>query len=236
MSATRSDGERQPWRASGARRARAAVALLVILGLTAPAAAAQDALLARLGLDSLRLSGLGASYGVVKASQIVETQTVGVQADYGEVWPHWRIVFGVSYWGSRYTDATVRRFADSLLAAVDDPTGDATVDLGRVRASAIALTAEGHWSPRRGRPRLRPYIGGGFGAYAMNAEGRAISGTFLEDALDNVSAGVAAMGGADLFLAPNLSLGMQARYDLLSGGRFATLRASLSYIFARGRA
>jgi hypothetical protein len=225
-----------PRRATPSRRLPTAIALLVLACAAAPTAAAQGSLLERLGLDSLRLSGLGASYGVVKPSQIEETQVIGVQADYGEVAPHWRVIFGVSYWGSHYTDATVRRFADSLLAAVDDPTGDATVDLGRVRASAIALTAEGHWSPRRGQPRLRPYLGGGFGAYAMNAEGRAISGTFLEDALDNVSAGVAAMGGADLFLAPNFSLGMQARYDLLSGGRFATLRASLSYVFDRGRA
>lgn len=226
-----------PRRARLARRTHTAAALLVLTLLGASHATAQDAsVLERLGLDRLRLSGLGASYGFVKPSQIEDTEVIGVQADYGEVAPHWRVVFGVSYWGSRYTDAVVRRFADSLLAAVDDPTGDATVELGRVRASAIALTAEGHWSPRRGRPYLRPYLGGGFGAYAMNAEGRAISGTFLEDALDNVSAGVAAMAGADLFLAPNLSLGMQARYDLLSGGRFATLRASLSYIFARGRA
>ncbi len=210
--------------------------LLALVAGVASTAGAQDALFERLGLDRLRLSGLGANYGIVKPSRIVETEVVGVQADYGQVAPHWRVVFGASYWGSRYTDATVRRFADSLLAAIDDPTGDATVELGRVRASVIALTAEGHWTPRRGRPRLRPYLGGGIGAYAMNAEGRAISGTFVEDALDNVSAGVAAMGGADLLLAPNLSLGMQARYDLLSGGRFATLRASLSYIFARGRA
>ncbi|HEU4629537.1 MAG TPA: hypothetical protein VFS08_07310 [Gemmatimonadaceae bacterium] len=213
------------------------LALLALASAVAPRATAQGgSVFERLGLDRLRLSGLGASYGVVKPSQIEDTEVVGVQADYGEVAPHWRVLFGVSYWGSRYNDAVVRRFADSLLAAVDDPTGDATVELGRVRVSAIALTAEGHWSPRRGRPRVRPYLGGGFGAYALNAEGRAISGTFVEDALDTVSAGVAAMGGADVLLAPNLSLGMQARYDLLSGGRFATLRASLSYLFTRGRA
>ena len=118
-----------------------------------------------------------------------------------------------------------------MLAAVNDPTGDATVELGEVRVSLLSLTADARWSPRR-RPRwLRPYLGGSVGGYAMNAEGRVISGTFLEGALDNISAGVAAVGGADVGVAPNLTLGVHGRYDLLGGARFASLRAGLTYIF-----
>lgn len=185
----------------------------------------------RLGIDRLELSGVGATYGRVKPTQIEGTSSFGVHADYGEVAPHWRIIFGATYWGSRYTQAAVRRFADSLVAAVDDPTGDGTANVGEVRVSAIALTAEGRWNPRRGTRRVRPYVGGTIGAYAMNAEGRGISGTFVEDALDTVSVGLGASTGLDVRLARNLSLGMQARYDLLSGARFGALRTGFTYMF-----
>ena len=226
-SATRAEAN-----ARHARRHRAAAALgaFAALGLTAADGGAQGpAFLERLGLDRLRLTGVGATYGVVKPSTIVSTNTLGVHADYGAIAPRWRLVFGATYWRSRYSDAAVARYADSLLAAVDDPTGDATVDLGRVTASAIGLTADARYTPRRGA--FRPYFGASFGGWAMNAEGRAIRGTFVEDALDNISAGVAAVAGAEATLSPNIMLGMHARYDILSGARFATLRTGVTYVF-----
>ena len=230
MSATRPDG---PTRAPRRRTTTTALAAL-LLAAAAPAATAQDpdGALSRLGLDRLRLTGVGGTWGLVRPAQIEAANAVGVHADYGEVASRWRAVFGVTYWGSHYRNSVVRRLADSVLAAVDDPTSDATVDLGRVRVSVIALTADARWSPRR-RPTawIRPYVGGSIGGYAMNAEGRVISGTFLESALDNVSAGVAAVGGADVGIAPNLTLGVHGRYDVLSGSRFATLRTGLTYIF-----
>ena len=199
---------------------------------TALAAQGEEGALARLGLDRLRLTGVGGSMGVVRPAQIVGAQVIGVHADYGEVARQWRAVFGVSYWGSRYRDGVVRRLADSVGAVVADPAGDVAVELGRVRVSVIALTADARWSPRR-RPAawIRPYVGGSIGGYAMNAEGRVISGTFLESALDNISAGVAAVGGADIGVAPNLTLGVHGRYDMLSGARFASLRTGFTYIF-----
>ena len=199
-------------------------------GVVAGRAEAQaPTVLERLGLDRLRLTGVGATYGMVKPSTIVGTNTLGVHADYGAIAPRWRLVFGATYWRSRYTDAAVVRYADSVLAAVDDPTGDATVDLGRVSATAIGLTADARYVLRSGA--FRPYVGGSFGGWAMNAEGRAIRGTFVEDALDNISAGVAAVAGAEATLSPNIMLGMHARYDILSGARFATLRTGLTYVF-----
>jgi hypothetical protein len=213
----------------------AAVAMGSVLG--AASLGAQDStgsLLSTLGIDRLRLRAVGMSAAYVKPSQIEATESSGVHADYGEVVPRWHLVFGVSYWHSRFEPDVVQRFADSLRAIVVDPTGDAQVDVGTVRVSSIAVTADARWSPRPGRPRLRPYLGLGLGAHAQNAEGRPVSGTFIESALDNIVAGVAASAGADVLLLPNLSLGMQARYDLLSGSRFASLRASASYVF-RGR-
>lgn len=207
------------------------------LALGAPRLLAQDStasLRSALGIDRLRLSAIGGSAAWVKPAQIEATESVGVHADYGEVAPGWRLVFGVSYWNSRFEADVVERFADSLRAVVDDPTGDAVVDIGTVRVSSIGVTADARWSPARSPRWVRPYLGVGLGAHAQNAEGRPISGTFLESALDNIVAGLSASAGAELLLLPNLSLGMQARYDLLSGSRFASLRAGVSYIFRAG--
>jgi outer membrane protein W len=84
---------------------------------------------------------------------------------------------------------------------------------------------------RPARGWLRPYLGGGIAAHVVNAEGRAISGTFVERALDNITAGVLGTAGVDAVVFQHVSLGMQARYDLLSGTRFGSLRLVGSYIF-----
>ena len=188
-----------------------------------------EPLFERLGLDRLRLTAVGMAAGVVKPTQMEGTQAYALHADYGELAPKWRLVFSATYWGSRLTDETVRTFADTLRRSVDDPTGDYTLDLGRVSVQDIALTMDLRWAPRR-TARLRPYLGGGVGAHVLNAEGRAISGTFVERALDNITAGVTASGGVDLVLIPQLSIGMQARYDLLSGARYGSLRAVGTYL------
>ena len=138
----------------------AAVAVVLLIAMAAPAAAQisdttrAGSLMERLGIDRLRLSTIGVSLGAVKAAQIEPTSLVSVNADYGEVVPGWRVVFSATYWNSRYTDATVRRLADSLEAVLVDPTGDATVDIGRVRVSMVAVSGEARWSPWRGQRRV----------------------------------------------------------------------------------
>lgn len=213
-----------------------ALAVLVLLAAAVPAAAPARALAQPAAaprddsfLDRFGITSVGGEFGVVKPSQIENTEVLGVKADYGALSREWRLVFGLSYWRSRYTDAVVRRFEDSLRVALDDPTGDATVRIGTVRASLIGLTADARWSPWHAR-RLRPYLGGGIGGYALDAEGRGISGTFVEQALDQITIGLAAVAGGELVLLPNFSVGLHARYDVLSGTRFGSLRAGASYL------
>jgi hypothetical protein len=224
-------------RSSVARLLRAPVvggAALALLLAQPRAAAAQaggttESLFERFGLDRLRLTAVGVGGGVVKPTQMEGTEAYAVHADYGEIAPRWRVVFSATYWGSRLTDKAVQAFADTLRRSVTDPTGDFTVDLGRVTVQDIALDMDLRWAPRR-EARFRPYVSGGVGAHVLNAEGRAISGTFVERALDNITTGVTTSAGVDLVLIPQLSIGMQARYDLLSGARFGSLRAVGSYL------
>jgi hypothetical protein len=189
--------------------------------------------LQRLGIDRLRLSSIGVAYGVAKPVRAESTDLYALYADYGEIAPRWHVLFGASWWRSRMRDEVVQRFADSIRAVVDDPTGDAVLQVGPVRTSTLALTVDARYSPRRGR-RLRPYVGGGIGAYAVNVEGPPISGTFVENSLDNINAGFAVHAGLDVRPFPNLAIDMHARYDLLSGSRYGSLRAGAAYIFSAG--
>jgi hypothetical protein len=218
-------------------------AVLLALALAWTPASAQDTiprgvvrdtltLLQRFNLDKLRLTAFGASVGAVKPSQVVATQSYALHADYGHIAARWRVLFSATFWGSRYTDETLRTFGDTLRKVIRDSTADYQLALGQVDISDIALGTELRWmSPRPERGWIRPYVGGGLAAHVINAEGRAISGTFVERALDNITAGVIATAGVDAIFLRRYTLGMQARYDLLSGARFGSIRLVGSYIF-----
>ena len=183
-----------------------------------------------LNLDKLQLASLGGSVGRAAPSNVVGTQLYSLQADYGEISPGVRVVFVASYWGSQYTRGVISTFEDALGEVVLDPSGDDSVRVGKVRVQDVSLGVDVRWAGWGAGP-LRTFIGGGVAAHVINAEGKPVSGTFVESALDNIAAGVAALAGVDIAPLPNLTLEMQARYDLFSGVRYASVRAGASYVF-----
>ncbi|MFL5577901.1 MAG: hypothetical protein ACJ79S_18255 [Gemmatimonadaceae bacterium] len=201
-----------------------------------PVPADSESVFARLGLDRLRLRGVGVVIGAVKPSQMEGTEAFGIEADYGEILPGWRVVFTPTFWVTHLNDATMARYRDQLRSVVIDPTGDAEVDVGRVRVTDISLGADVRWSPRGTRSAfLRPYLGGGVSAHVLNAEGRAIHNTFVERALDNIAVGPVLMAGGDAVFFRHVTLGMQARYDLVNAARHGSVRALATYLFDPAR-
>lgn len=210
---------------------------MVVAALALLPAPAQAQLFERLGLDKLQLTSLGLAMGSTQPSQVERTRVYGLQADYGELAPGWRVVFNASYWNSDFRREVLRTFEDSLRSVIIDPAGDDTIRLGRVRVSDIALGVNLHWVPSRFRATaLRPYLGGGVSAHVINAEGGAIDGTFVERALDYIGSGVAGTVGTELAFLPHLAAYGEARMDLLSGVRFFSLRLGGSYVFSSERA
>lgn len=188
--------------------------------------------LSRLGLDRLRLRGFGGVVGAVRPAQMEAVEAFGIEADYGEIAPGWRVVFTTTFWSSHLNDATMARYRDQLRSVVTDPSGDDVVDVGRVRVSDISLGADARWSPRATRSAfLRPYLGAGVSAHVLNAEGRAIDNTFVERALDNIGVGPTLMAGFDAVFFRHVTLGMQARYDLVNAARHGSVRAIATYLF-----
>ncbi|HEX8851694.1 MAG TPA: hypothetical protein VF761_19355 [Gemmatimonadaceae bacterium] len=189
----------------------------------------QGGLFERLNLDKLKLTALGASMGPVAPTGISPTTAYSVHADYGEISPRWRVVFTATYWGSRYRAEQVTRLANRLREQLHDTTGTATFDIGAIRVSDIAVGGDMRWTPRSGT--VRPFIGGGVLAHVVNAEGKSISGTVIENALDNIALGFAATTGVDVTLARHLGFGLQGRFDLTSGVRYGSLRVVGTYHF-----
>jgi hypothetical protein len=208
---------------------RRAVPALVVLVLT-PSAGHAQSLFERLNLDRLRLTALGATAGPVRPSRAEHAQSFGVYADYGYITPAWRVIFSATYWGSHFRDEFVATFENRLREHIIDPSGDDTLELGRINVSDIALEVDLRYTPRPTAV-LRPYIGGGLGGHMINAESPFINDTFVESALDNISAGFAAFAGVDSEPAGRISFGLQARMTLLSNLRYWSGRALLTYFF-----
>lgn len=216
------------WSSSGA------LALTLVLAAAPAAAPAQagSSLAAQLGLDRLRLGAIGVAYGPVHPRNVEPTQSYGIQTDYGEIARHWHVLFGVSYWGSQFTDETVDRFVDQLRESIRDPAGDDTIIVSRVRVSDIALEGDARWMPLSQRAFLQPYVGAGIGAHIVNAESKLIADTFVERALDNIAVGVTGLAGIMLTPSRHVGVGVEARYALLSNVRYGTVRATATYHFS----
>ena len=181
-------------------------------------------------LDSLRFSGIGVQIGMASPLHVETARTYSLVTDYGEIARGYRVVFTATYWGSRFDRRTTRMFADSLRRAVIDPSGDDSVRVTDIDVSDISLAAD--IRKRLGAsPWFRPFLGGGLALHVLNADGPLIDGTLAERSIDNLAVGVAAVAGLDLVFLGHVAFGAQARYDLLSLARFASMRAGVTYYF-----
>ena len=207
-----------------------AIVAAAAVGAVLPSGVRAQSLFERLSLDRLRLTALGVSTGPVRPSRAENAQSYGVFADYGYIARSWRVVFAASYWGSHFREEFVQTFEQRLREQVIDPSGDDTLEVGRIRVSDIALEVDLRYTSRQNAA-LRPYAGAGLGAHIINAESPFINDTFVESALDNISAGFAAFAGVDTEPAGRISFGLQARLNLLSNLRYWSGRALVTYFF-----
>jgi hypothetical protein len=196
-------------------------------------AAAQTTILDRLkNLDKLQIASLGGFVGRILPSQLEPANLVALQADYGEVAPSWHAVFGVSYWESRFRDAVIQTFVDSLQKSLTD--SSAHVVPSRVSLYDVAFGVDLRYTPTYPGA-LKPFVGLGVAAHVINAEGKLIRGTFVERSLDNIAAGFYLTTGVALQILHHFGVEANARGDLLSGFRSVQARAGAAYYFGHIR-
>jgi hypothetical protein len=208
---------------------------MAIIGLFARRLSAQSGgdLFARLNLDKLQLESLGASAGRIFPSQVVPTTIFAIGADYGEIAPGWHVIFGVSYWESRFDDDVIQTFVDSINRRLT-PGTTAAVQPSRIQLYDIAFSAEGRYVPAESNA-LKPFIGLGLAAHAINAEGTLINGTFVERSLDNINAGMFLSLGVSVKLLKHVGIELTGRGDLVSSFRSLQARAGATYYFGHIR-
>jgi hypothetical protein len=205
---------------------------LALLALAPRVGGAQDKVTDHFNLDKLEIVSLGGSVGRILPSQVEATSIYAVQADYGEIAPGWHLVFATSYWESRFRDAVVQTFVDSLNKSLVDPTGTAKIARSPVTLYDVTIGTELRYTLVYSGE-IKPFFGGGLAAHVVNAEGKLIKGTFVERSLDDIAAGLFVSGGISFKLLKHIGVEANVRGDLLSGFRSSQARVGATYYFGR---
>jgi opacity protein-like surface antigen len=209
----------------------AATAALSALSLAAPVAA-QD--LADFDYENLSFRGVAVEWGYLWPSKVETDPTFGVRFDLGYLGPSVRLTPSITYWESQMTTAEVRtlearveELANRGRPVVSEPV---TIDLGRIMRRDLALGLDGHvvWSIPLG---LLSYAGAGVSAHLLNGSGEAVDGTFVEDLLDSVSAGINLHAGLEYPVNSRLRFYTSGRHEWLGDLRWFELRVGTQVMF-----
>lgn len=203
------------------------VSLLVATPL--PPLAAQG-VFSQFSYDNLKPSALQFDFGPLGGTNIRGTFTGGARLDYGLIAPRVRVVLGVSYFKAEFSSAAETRFEQRIRSVVRDPTRDDTISLGRITWSDVTGDLDLQYVMPQGRG-VTAYMGVGLGAHLRHGSGAAIDGTFVQDALNEITAGLNGTIGAE-FGAKHWRFTLDARGILSSGLSTVSLRTGAMYRWA----
>ena len=204
-----------------------ALTIAAILLLT-PGSVTAQSFLEQFSYEGLGFSGIGFDIGPVGSNRLTTEVSGGVRLDYGMIAPRVRVMFGANYFKGQLNQEEILEFQRQLLQIVQDPTGDATVDVGEIRWSNLEATLDLQYVFPSG-PRFLSYIGLGFGAHIRNGSGTAIENTFVEDALDTIAASADLSLGMEFALANHFNFTTDIRGTLSSELIMASVRAGFMY-------
>lgn len=207
--------------------------LLAACALFAPMRLAAQGFLDEFSYEGLGLTGIGFELGPVGSDRLTTEFSGGVRVDYGMIAPRVRVLFGVNYFKGELDPDEIQEFERRLLQVVQDPTGDATVDIGQITWTNVEATLDLQYVFPAG-PRAFTYLGLGIGAHIRNGSGAAIEDTFVEDALDTIAASADLSLGVEVTLSERVHFTTEARGVLSSELLMASARAGFTYRILRG--
>lgn len=222
--ATASRDRREARRAVGTL----AAAVVTLVGGALPVAGQG---LAELDYEYLSLRGIMLDGGYIFPTTVDGTSSMGGRLDLGFLGPGVRATIGFTRWSSRLKQREVSRFESRIEEMIFEETGETTtVDLGEIRWRDTAIHADVHMLWRL-PIRVLTYAGGGLTAHILRGSGPAVDGTFVEDLLDSVRAGVNAHLGLEFPLHPRLRVVGEGRFELLENLRYGQLRVGGQFTF-----
>jgi len=208
------------------------LALLLLAAAPSGRLAAQG-VLNQFSYDNLRLSGIQVDAGPLASSQLTGTVAGGLRIDYGMIAPHVRVLLGLSYFRSEFDQQAINRFERRLDSIVNPGTPD-NINLGRISLSDVVGDVDFQFVFPQGHG-VTAYLGTGISIHARNGSGAAINGTFMEDALDVITAGLNGTMGFEFNLSHAWRFTVDGRGVLSSGLRSVSLRTGIMYRLRGGR-
>jgi len=213
------------------RVAFVALALLSVSPTVRPCAA--QGVLNQFSYDNLRLSGIQLDAGLLGASDLIGSTVGGLRIDYGRIAPKVRLLLGLSYFHSRFDQQALQRFERRLDSIVNPGTPD-SINLGRISLSDVVGDIDFQFVFPQGHG-ITAYLGTGVSIHVRNGSGPAINGTFMEDALDVITAGLNGTMGFEFNLSRTWRFTVDGRGVLSSGLRSASLRTGIMYRLHGGK-
>jgi len=212
---------------------KVAVLVMLLSGHPAIRLSAQG-VLSQFSYDNLRLSGIQFDLGVLGATELRGATVGGIRVDYGRIAPTVRLLLGVSYFHSQFDNQARDRFERRLDSIVNPSTPD-TINLGRITISDIIGDIDFQYVFPQAHG-VTAYIGTGISVHVRNGGGAAINGTFVEDALDVITAGLNGTIAFEFNLSHAWQFTLDGRGTLSSGLKAASLRTGLLYRLKGSRA
>ena len=203
---------------------------VVMLSAYPPDRLTAQSLLQQFSYENLKPSALQFDIGPLGGSNVRGALTGGVRMDYGLIAPHIRVLLGVSYFKADFSSTARARFEQRLKSVVVDPAGDDTINLGRVTWSDVTGDVDLQYVLPQGRG-VTAYMGIGIGAHIRHGSGPAINGTFVQDALNEITAGLNGTIGTEVG-ARHWRVTFDARGVLSSGLSTVSLRTGVMYRWA----
>src|SRR3989441_2220412 len=184
--------------------------------------------------DNLRFSGIQADVGLLGASNLTGALAGGLRVDYGRIAPKVRVLVGLSYFRSDFSDQARARFVQRLKSIVIDPSRDDTIRVGRISLSDVIGDIDFQFVFPQGQS-ATVYLCAGVGIHVRNGSGAAIKGTFVEDALDVITAGLNGSMGAEFRRSPARGGRGEGRGPVSGGLNTVSVRAGVRCRGAGGR-
>jgi len=210
-------------------------ALVLVLSIIPTVQLSSQGVLNEFTSENLRLSGIQLDVGVLGATQLTGTTVGGLRLDFGRIAPRARLMLGLSYFKSEFDQEALGKFEAALDSIIIDPSGDDVISVGRISLGDFVGDIDVQYVFPQGHG-ITAYMGTGLSIHLRNGSGAAIDRTFVEDALDVVTAGLNGMIGFEFNLTRTIRFTLEGRGVLSSGLQTASLRTGLMFRLPAGKA
>lgn len=203
------------------------IGLVALLAVWPSGRLAGQGVLNQFSYDNLRLSGIQLDVGLLGASDLTGSTVGGLRVDYGRIAPRVRLMLGLSYFRSQFDQQARDRFERRLDSIVNPSTPD-SINLGRISLGDLIGDVDFQFVFPQGHG-ITAYVGTGISVHVRNGSGAAINGTFMEDALDVITAGLNGTMGFEFNLSRAWRFTLDGRAMVSSGLKTVSLRTGIMY-------